>query len=140
MLTVLLVEDTPDNREIYRTILEYGGHRVLEAVNGLEALRLVPVQRPDVIVMDVTMPVMDGIEATRRLKSDPLTSGIPVLILTAHAFASDVAAAKEAGADAYMAKPCEPRTLLVAVERLASGLRDPIPPGDRLLTRNDFRD
>ena len=118
MALVLIVEDTPDNRDIYRTILEFAHHAVLEAVNGEEGLRLVRERRPDIVIMDVTMPVMDGLEATRRLKGDPETSAIPVLVLTAHARAGDRDDAVQAGADAYLSKPCAPKDVLAAVERL----------------------
>jgi CheY-like chemotaxis protein len=118
MACVLLVDDNRDNRDIYRTILEFAGHVVVEAVNGAEALPLARDGHPDVIVMDVTMPVMGGLEATKRLKSDSATSGIPILMLSAHAFVPDIRSAMEAGADSYLTKPCEPRTMLAAVERL----------------------
>ena len=120
MCSVLLVEDNQDNREIYRTILEYGGHVVVEAVNGAEALPLARDRHPDIIVMDMSMPVMGGLEATKRLKDDSATRGIPVLIISAHALARDVTSAMEAGADAYLTKPCEPRKVLAEVERLIS--------------------
>lgn len=120
MANVLLVEDNRDNRDIYRTILEHAGHAVTEAVNGVEAIPLAVEGRPDIIVMDVTMPIMDGLECTRRLRADATTSKIPILVLTAHALASDVQDAKDAGANAYLSKPCAPRTLLAEVERLLS--------------------
>jgi two-component system cell cycle response regulator DivK len=118
MCNVLLVEDNRDNREIYRTILEYGGHVVVEAVNGAEALPLARDGQPDVIVMDVSMPVMGGLEATKRLKDDSATRGIPIIILSAHALSGDLWSGMEAGADAYLTKPCEPRKVLAEVERL----------------------
>lgn len=118
MADVLLVEDMPDNRDIYRTILAWGGHSVSEAQNGADALVAVRSTRPSIIVMDVTMPVMDGLEATRRLKADPETSGIPVIILTAHAYASDREDAVRAGANSYLPKPCAPKDLLREVDRL----------------------
>lgn len=120
MCSVLLVEDNRDNREIYRTILEYGGHNVIEAVNGAEALPLARNGHPDVIVMDVNMPVMGGIEATRRLKDDSATRHIPIVIVSAHTLARDILSAMEAGADAYLTKPCEPRKVLAEVERLTA--------------------
>ncbi|HEX6369918.1 MAG TPA: response regulator [Longimicrobium sp.] len=123
MAEVLLVEDTPDNRHIYHTILAWAGHTVHEECNGEDALKAVRICRPAVIVMDVTMPVMNGLEATRRLKADPETAGIPVLILTAHAYPSDRADAVSAGADAYLSKPCAPKALLAEVERLLTSGR-----------------
>jgi CheY-like chemotaxis protein len=127
MAAVLLVEDVRDGRDIYRTILEFAGHSVFEAGSGAEALAAVRTLTPDVIVMDVTMPVMDGLEATRQLKGDPSTAIIPVLILTAHARRSDRDNAISSGADAYLAKPCAPREVLVAVEQL---IRDRVARGD----------
>jgi two-component system cell cycle response regulator DivK len=118
MALVLIVEDTFDNRNICRTILEYGGHTVIEAFNGAEALALVRERRPDLIIMDVVMPVMDGLEARRRLKGDPATKEIPVLILTALARASDREEAEQAGADAFLSKPCLPKVVLAEVDRL----------------------
>ena len=118
MATVLLVEDNADNRDIYRAILKHGGFEVIEAVNGAEALPLVRDHRPAAIIMDVDMPVMDGLEATRRIRADASMGNVPILILTAHAHASDRREAMDAGATAYLAKPCPPRTVLEAVERL----------------------
>ena len=118
MALVLIVEDTQDNRVIYRTILEYAGHTVIEAENGADALPLVRERRPDLIVMDVTMPVMDGLKATRHLKGNPDTNSIPILVFTANASARDREDAVQAGANAYLAKPCSPKTMLAEVERL----------------------
>ena len=120
MAKVLLVEDNSDNREIYRTVLEYAKHVVVEAVNGAEALPLALSEGPDLIVMDMTMPIMDGLEATRRLRADTSTNHIPILILTAHALASDMLDAMDAGATAFLSKPCYPQKLLEEVERLLS--------------------
>jgi two-component system cell cycle response regulator DivK len=120
MACVLVVEDNKDNRDICRTILEWAGHVVVEAVNGAEALPLARDRHPDVIIMDVSMPVMDGLEATKHLKSDSATSGIPIVMFSAHALAPEMWSAMEAGADSYLTKPCEPRTVLAEVERLIS--------------------
>ena len=121
MATVLIVEDNPDNREIYRTYLEFAGHTVVEAANGVEGVALARVRSPDIILMDVTMPVMDGLEATRRIKSDPDTAAIPIIMLSAHELDSDREAAALAGADGYLSKPCPPRDVLAAVvERIQS--------------------
>ena len=118
MAKILLADDTVDARVIYRTIFEYGGHAVIEAADGVEAVEKAREHCPDIVVMDVTMPVMDGLEAIRRLKADVATRLIPVLVLTAHALASDREEAAQAGADAYLDKPCAPRTVLAEVERL----------------------
>lgn len=116
---ILLVEDNADNRGIYRTILEHGGFQVLEAEDGGTGLRLARERKPDLILMDVSVPVMDGWQATRALKADPETRSIPVVALTAHALQADRERAKEAGCDGYIAKPALPRVVLAEVrERL----------------------
>lgn len=118
MALVLIVENASDSRDIIRTVLEFGGHTVIEAITGVEALALLRERRPDLIVMDVVMPGLDGLEATRRLKADPATKGIPVLILTALARAADREQAERAGADVFLSKPCLPKTVLAEVDRL----------------------
>lgn len=115
--TVLLVEDNEDNRTVYRTILEHFGYEVVEARNGEEGIRLAREQLPDVILMDISIPVIDGWEATKILKSDERTQQIPIIALTAHALATDRAKAEEVGCDGYLAKPCEPRRVVAEVER-----------------------
>lgn len=115
---VLLVEDNEDNRTVYRTILEHFGYRVIEARNGEEGIQLARSERPDLILMDISIPVIDGWEVTRILKSDPETATIPIVALTAHALASDRLKAQEVGCDGYLAKPCEPRRVVAEVERL----------------------
>ncbi len=115
--TVLLVEDNEDNRTVYRTILEHFGYRVIEARNGEDGIRMAREQSPDLILMDISIPVIDGWEATRILKGDEATSDIPIIALTAHALATDRAKAEEVGCDGYLAKPCEPRRVVAEVER-----------------------
>ena len=115
--TILLVEDNEDNRRIYVTILAHAGYRVLEAVDGEAALSVARAELPDMILMDVSIPKIDGWEATRRLKADPATSGIPIVALTAHALASDREKAMDVGCDGYIPKPAEPRLILAEVER-----------------------
>ncbi len=121
--TVLLVEDNVDNRTIYRTILEFGGYTLIEAVDGEAALRQAREGRPDLILMDISIPLVDGWEVTRTLKADPLTSGIPVIALTAHALAEDRRRAEEVGCDGYLAKPVEPRRVMQEVERFLGPAR-----------------
>ncbi|MDP9348958.1 MAG: response regulator [Gemmatimonadota bacterium] len=116
--TVLLVEDNPDNQAVYHVILEHVGYRVLAAWDGEEGVRLAREALPDAIVMDVTMPRMSGLEATRILKADDRTAAIPILILTAHAHDSDRREAEDAGCDAYLSKPALPRAVIAAVERM----------------------
>lgn len=120
MALVLIVEDESDSRDILRTVLAYGGHCVIEASNAVDGLALVRDRQPEVIVMDVVMPGVDGLEATRRLKADPATKDIPVLILTALARTGDHEEAERAGADAYLSKPCLPMTVLAEVDRLVA--------------------
>ncbi len=117
MPTVLLVEDHPDNRGIYRTILEHSGLRVIEAEDGETGVRLAQQQRPDLILMDVSLPLLDGWQATRILKDDPETAHIPIIALTAHALQGDRERAVEAGCDGYIAKPAPPRDVLAEVRR-----------------------
>jgi len=114
---VLLVEDNADNRGIYRTILEHGRFQVLEAEDGRTAVELARARKPDLVLMDVAIPVIDGWEATRMLKSDPETANIPIIALTAHALQSDRDRAVEVGCDGYIAKPVLPRAVLAEVER-----------------------
>ena len=115
--TVLLVEDNEDNRTVYRTILEHFGYRVVEARNGEDGIRMARENRPDLILMDISIPIIDGWEATQVLKHDPATSSIPIIALTAHALASDREKAMEVGCDGYLAKPCEPRAVVAEVQR-----------------------
>lgn len=115
---VLLVEDNDDNRTIYSTILGHYGYQVIEAENGLEGVRAAGAHHPDLVVMDISLPVMDGLEATRRIRSDPKTADIPVLAVTAHAREVDRRAAIEAGCSEYLTKPVEPRRLVAEVDRM----------------------
>lgn len=115
--TVLLVEDNEDNRTVYRTILEHFGYRVIEAQNGEDGVRMAREDHPELILMDISIPIIDGWEATRILKRDDATSEIPVIALTAHALATDRAKAEEVGCDGYLAKPCEPRRVVAEVEK-----------------------
>jgi CheY-like chemotaxis protein len=115
--TILLVEDHEDNRIVYRTVLEHFGYTVLEAHDGEEGVRRARESLPDLILMDISIPKMDGWEATRVLKADPATARIPVIALTAHALAEDRERAAEVGCDGYLAKPIEPRRVLEEVQR-----------------------
>ena len=99
---VLIVDDFPDNRDMYVQFLSFHGYRVAEAVDGLDALTKAAALRPDLIVMDLSLPRLDGWEATRRLKQDPLTSQIPVVALTGHALAGHEARARNAGCDSFV--------------------------------------
>lgn len=116
--TVLLVEDNEDNRTIYRVMLEHSGFTVLEAGDGEEGIRQARQERPDAVLMDVGIPLIDGWEATRILKQDPETASIPIIALTAHALEQDREKALDVGCDGYLAKPIEPRAVVEEVRRV----------------------
>jgi two-component system cell cycle response regulator DivK len=115
---VLLVDDYPDAREMYSEYLEYSGFEVVEASNGMEAIQRAVQDAPDIILMDLSLPVMDGWEATRRLKADHRTAGIPVVALTGHALAGISDGAKKAGCDAFVTKPCLPEDLVKEIRKV----------------------
>ncbi len=115
---VLLVDDFVDNREMYALYLAYVDFRVSEASNGAEALAKAFEERPDVIVMDLSLPVMDGWEATRRLKADDRTRTVPVIALTSHALEGFSRGAWEAGCDAFVTKPCLPERLAAEIRKV----------------------
>ena len=125
MPTLLLVEDNEMNRDMLSRRLERRGYTVLLAVDGAEGLALAQSQRPDLILMDMSLPVMDGWEATRRLKSAAETKSIPVIALTAHAMATDEQKAREAGCDDFDTKPVELPRLL---DKIATLLNRPSTP------------
>ena len=112
---ILVVEDQEDNRQILRDLLGNAGYEMVEAENGEEALAAVAKQRPDLILMDIQLPVMDGYEATRRIKADPATKSIPIIVVTSYALSGDEDKARAAGCDAYVTKPYSPRQLLAKV-------------------------
>jgi len=114
---VLLVEDNEDNRTIYSTVLRYLGYEVIEAEDGLRAVALARSEHPDLILMDISIPGMDGWEATRVLRADPATRAIPIVALTAHALADDRKRAAEVGFSSYLAKPIEPNAVVAEVRR-----------------------
>jgi two-component system cell cycle response regulator DivK len=116
--TVLLVEDNADNQEIYRLILIHHGFAVLQAWDGECGVRMARHHTPDLILMDLTMPLIDGLEATRLLKADPLTAAIPIIALTAHAEVEDRAAAEAAGCISFLAKSVTPGHVAVEVRRV----------------------
>lgn len=115
---VLLVDDYPDAREMYTEYLEFSGFQVVEAANGMEALQRALDAHPDIILMDLSLPVMDGWEATRRLKADQRTAHIPIVALTGHALAGISEGAKRAGCDAFVTKPCLPEDLVKEIKRV----------------------
>src|SRR5438477_34928 len=115
---VLVVEDYPDARQMYSEYLEYSGFDVLQATNGVEALQQAESGTCDLILMDLSLPVMDGWEATRRLKAVPRTSDIPIVALTGHALAGTSDGAKHAGCDLFITKPCLPAALVKEIRRV----------------------
>jgi two-component system, cell cycle response regulator DivK len=117
---VLVVEDYQDAREMYVEYLKFSGFRVAEARNGVEALDRAFELSPDIILMDLALPRMDGWEATRRLKADERTRHIPVVALTGHALAGHAEGAKQAGCDAFVTKPCLPDALVAEIDRMLS--------------------
>jgi two-component system, cell cycle response regulator DivK len=118
MTRVLLVEDNDMNRDMLSRRLRRRGFEVLIATDGAQGLAMAAAEKPDVILMDMSLPVLDGWEATRRLKAAPDTAGIPVIGLTAHAMATDRDRCLEAGCDEYDTKPVELPRLLGKIERL----------------------
>ncbi|NMO19711.1 response regulator [Pyxidicoccus fallax] len=108
---VLVVDDFDDAREMYAEYLEFVGFEVDTARNGVEAVEKAQDGEPDIILMDLSLPIMDGWEATRLIKQDSRTRDIPVMALTGHVLAGNAEHAKEAGADEFVAKPCLPQDL-----------------------------
>jgi two-component system cell cycle response regulator DivK len=120
---ILVVDDYEDAREMYAEYLRFCGFRVAEARNGNEALEQAFTLMPDLILMDLSLPGMDGWEATRQLKADERTRQIPVVALTGHALAGASEGAKKAGCDSFVTKPCLPDDLVVEVRRMLSLVR-----------------
>lgn len=114
---MLLVEDYEDARDMYRDYLLFSGFAVETADNGLEAIAKARELKPDVILMDLSLPVLDGWEATRLLKADPATAPIKVIALSAHAMAAEESRATAAGCDGFIAKPCLPETVVTELAR-----------------------
>ena len=115
---ILLVEDTEDNREIVRDLMDSVGYELLEANDGAAGLAMATEHRPDLILMDLSLPGMDGWEATRVLKADERTKHIPVVALTGHALAGASEGARKAGCDSFVTTPCLPDDLVVEVRRM----------------------
>lgn len=116
MAKILLVEDNEMNRDMLSRRLQRKGHTVLIAVDGAEGVAKAQSDPPDLILMDMSLPIVDGWEATRRLKADPATKAIPIIALTAHAMAEDEQRAREAGCDDFDIKPIELERLLVKIQ------------------------
>ena len=117
---ILVVEDQPDNRKIIRDVFVATGYEIIEAENGEEALAAIAKARPDLILMDIQLPIMDGHTATRRIKADPALRSIPVIAVTSYALSGEEKKAREAGCDDYIPKPYSPRELLAKVRQYLS--------------------
>ena len=117
---ILVVEDQPDNRKIIRDVFAPTGYEIIEAENGEEALAAIAKARPDLILMDIQLPIMDGYTATRRIKADPALHSIPIIAVTSYALSGEEKKAREAGCDDYIPKPYSPRELLAKVRQYLS--------------------
>jgi two-component system, cell cycle response regulator DivK len=115
---ILIVEDTEDNRQILRDLLTAAGYELLEAADGEEGVAMAAAYRPDLILMDIQLPRIDGYEATRRIKGDPTLKEIPIVAVTSYALSGDEEKTRAAGCDGYIAKPFSPRQLLGKVREL----------------------
>ena len=112
---ILAVEDHAENRRILRLLLASAGYELLEAATGEEGIAMAEKERPDLILMDIQLPGLDGYEATRRIKANPVLCHIPIIVVTSYALSGDDVKAFEAGCDAYVTKPFVPRDLLAKV-------------------------
>ena len=115
---ILVVEDTEDNRQILRDLLRMAGYDMVEAHDGAQGVAMAVEHRPDLILMDIQMPVMDGYEATRRIKAIPELKAIPIVAVTSYALSGDEQKTRDAGCDAYIAKPYSPRQMLAKVREI----------------------
>lgn len=115
---ILVVEDQEDNRQILRDLLSNSGYEIFEARTGEEAIALAASLRPDLILMDIQLPVLDGYEASRRIKANPDLRMIPIIAVTSYALSGDEEQARRAGCDAYVSKPYSPRKVLAQIRDL----------------------
>jgi two-component system cell cycle response regulator DivK len=115
---ILVVEDTEDNRQILRDLLGMAGYDMVEAHDGAQGVAMAAEHRPDLILMDIQMPVLDGYEATRRIKADPALAAIPIVAVTSYALSGDEQKARDAGCNDYIAKPYSPRQMLAKVREI----------------------
>jgi two-component system cell cycle response regulator DivK len=113
--TILVIEDQEDNRRILRDLLTNSDFEVIEAVTGPDGVRIAETHHPDLILMDIQLPGIDGYEATRRIKANPDLQKIPIIVVTSYALSGDDVKAFEAGCDAYVTKPFSPRNLLAKI-------------------------
>ena len=114
---ILVVEDTDDNRRIIRDLLTASGYDLIEATDGAEGVALAQKERPDLVLMDIQLPEIDGYEATRQIRAIPELAKVPILAVTSYALSGDDAKARAAGCDDYVAKPFSPRQLLAKIRQ-----------------------
>jgi two-component system, cell cycle response regulator DivK len=114
---ILVVEDHEDNRQILRDLLANAGYEMIEAENCGQGLMAAAKYRPDLILMDIQLPILDGYQATRRLKADPALKAIPIIVITSYALSGDDEKAFAAGCDAYVSKPYDPIALLAIIRQ-----------------------
>jgi two-component system cell cycle response regulator DivK len=112
---ILIIEDQEDNRAIMRDLLSGAGFELIEAMDGAEGVKLAQSERPDLILMDIQLPIIDGYEATRQIRAIVDLKSIPIIAVTSYALSGDEAKAREAGCNGYVAKPFSPRQLLAKV-------------------------
>ena len=112
---ILVIEDIEDNRQIIRDLLASVGYELIEAIDGAEGVAMAQSHLPDLILMDIQLPVMDGYEATRRIRAIPALATVPIIAVTSYALSGDEAKSRNAGCDGYVAKPFSPRELLAKV-------------------------
>ncbi len=117
---ILVVEDQADNRQILRDMLASADYEMTEAEDGEQALAAVAKHRPDLILMDIQLPILDGYEATRRIKADPALRSIPIIAVTSYAMSGDEEKALAAGCDDFVPKPYSPRQLLAKIHKFLS--------------------
>ncbi len=133
-MTVLIAEDNGVNRELLRELLEMRGHTVVEACNGEEALRLLDQSKPEILLLDLGMPVLDGYATVRKIRENPALAALPVLAVTAYAMQGDKERILDCGFDGYLSKPITPLLLFQELDRLApardeAGRANTIEPG-----------
>lgn len=127
---ILVVEDTEDNRKIIRDLLTAAGYDLIEALDGAEGVAVAQRERPDLVLMDIQLPVVDGYEATRRIRATPELARVPIIAVTSYALSGDEAKARAAGCDGYVAKPFSPRQLLAKIREYLpdASSANPTPP------------
>jgi len=117
---ILLIEDTEDNRQIVRDLISTTDYELIEAVDGAAGIATAAAEKPDLILMDIQLPVIDGYEAARRIKADPALRHIPIIAVTSYALSGDEVKTLAAGCDGYIAKPFSPRELLAKIRLFLS--------------------